>query len=157
MICPNCNRKYGDGTVVCSKCNVTLRQEKPPIEENGQFPVKDEFSFEEVYQTWDSYDFLDAIKTLKDAGVEATGDEWYSGELHIDGQGRGQAPYVWRIFVPAEQKENALTLLSGRIAANIGCADASMGPLKLGERKIFWLVTVVVVLIWAIILWKLNF
>lgn len=119
--------------------------------------MKDEFCFEEVYQTWDSYDFLDAIKTLKDAGVEVTGDEWYSGELHIDGQGRGQAPYVWRIFVPVEQKENALTLLSGRIAANIGCADANMGPLKQGERKIFWLITAVVALIWAIILWKLNF
>lgn len=157
MICPNCNRKYGDGIVVCSKCHVTLRQEKLPIEETKQFFLKDNIELEEVYQTWDSYDFLDAIKALKDAGVEAAGDKWYSGELHIDGHGRGQAPYVWKILVPVEQKENALSLLSGRIDANTGYANTSMGPLKKGERKILWFVAAVVVLIWAVILWRLNF
>jgi len=153
LICPDCNRKYGDGIVVCSKCHVTLRQEEPPVGD-GQF---ENIEFEEVYQSWDSYDFLDAIKTLKDAGVEVTGDKCYSGELHIDGQGRGQAPYIWKILVPVEQKENALTLLSGRMNANIGYANASMGPMKKGERRIFWFVMAVVALIWAVILWKLNF
>jgi hypothetical protein len=157
MICPNCNRKYSAGTVVCSKCHVTLRQEKPPTEENEQIFVNENNEFEEVYQTWDSYDFLDAVKTLKDAGVEVAGDKWYSGELHIDGQGRGQAPYIWKIFVPVEQTESALTLLSGRTDANIGYVNASMGTLKRGERKIFWFIMAVVALIWAVILWELNF
>jgi hypothetical protein len=157
MICPNCNRKYGDGSLVCSKCHVTLRQEIQQISENELSLLNHDIEFEEVYQTWDSYDFVDAIKTLKDEGVEAAGDKWYSGELHIDGQGRGQAPYIWKVFVPAEEKENALALLSGRVLANIGYADASMGPLKQGERKIFWFIMAVVALFWAAILWRLNF
>lgn len=94
---------------------------------------------------------------MENAGVEAVGDKWYSGELHIDGQGRGQAPFVWKIFVPIGENENANAVLSGRMFANIGYADARMGPLKHSERKLFWSIAAVVALIWAVIIWKFNF
>jgi hypothetical protein len=60
-------------------------------------------------------------------------------DSRFGGLGRGQAPYLWRILVPEEQKENALTLLSGRIAANAGYADAGLKPLKPEQRKMFWI------------------
>ncbi len=157
MICPNCNRKYKEGTVLCPKCHVTLRHGESYADEQKQPILEDDVKLEEVFQTWDSYEFLDACKILKDAGIEYTGDESYTGELRVDSQGRGQAPYIWKILVPVDQKENALILLSGKVAANIGVTDAGLKPLKPEQRKIFWIAMAVVALIWALIIWKLNF
>ncbi len=157
MICPNCNRKYEDGTVLCPKCHVTLRHDEPRTTEYKQVNLGEDLKLELVFQTWNSYEFLDACNALKDGGVEFRGDESYSGELQVDGQGRGQAPYIWKIWVPIEQKENAETLLAGRMAANAGYANAGMEPIKPEQRKIIWITAAIVVLIWAIIIWKLNF
>jgi len=136
---------------------VTLRQVESSADEHRQPIKRDDLKLEEVFRTWNSYDFIDACKTLKDAGIEFTGDESYTGDLRIDSQGRGQAPYIWKILVPAEQKEKALTLLSGKIDINTGFADAELKPLKPEQRKIFWIVMAIVALIWALIIWKLNF
>ncbi len=157
MICPNCNRNYKDGTVLCPKCHVTLRQNESLTTDNKEANSEEDLNLELVFQTCDSYEFIAACKELKDRGVEFRVDECYSGELRVDGQGRGQAPFVWNIWVPIEQKENALTLLSGRMAANAGYANARMEPIRPEQRKIIWITTVIVVLIWAIIIWKLNF
>ena len=157
MICPNCNRKYKEGKVLCPKCHVTLRQGESHSDDQKQTVIEGDLKLEEVFQALDCYEFLDACNTLKDAGIEYTGDECYTGELRIGSQGRGPAPYLWKIMVPVEQKENALALLSGRIDANIGYADAGLKPLKPEQRKIFWVAMAVVVLIWAVIIWKSNF
>jgi hypothetical protein len=136
---------------------VTLRQGESHADDHKQSVMEGDLKLEEVFRSLDCYEFLDACKTLKDAGIEYTGDEFYTGELRVGSQGRGPAPYLWKILVPVEQKENALALLSGRIAAVIGFADAGLKPLKPEQRKIFWIGMTVVALIWALIIWKLNF
>ncbi len=136
---------------------MTLRQDESREEANEQHPIEDDLKLEEVFQTWDSYEFLDACKVLKDGGVEFTGDKWYSGELHVDGQGRGQASYLWKIFVPAEQKEKALQLLSKELSGNAAWPVSEEETWKPGQRRIFWIVMIITALIWAVIIWKLKF
>jgi hypothetical protein len=157
MICPNCNRTYKEGTLLCPKCHVTLTPDGSHTDEAKELVLEDESRFAQVLQTWDCYEFLDVCNVLKNAGIDFIGNDTYTGELRVDGQGRGQAPYIWKIYVPVEQKDNALTLLAGRMAANAGYADAGLKPLKREQRPFFWIVAAIVALAWAVIIWKLNF
>lgn len=110
MICPKCRAEYREGFFVCSDCNINLVNELPTTERPDLALNFDETDLEVVFETPDSYQYLDACKVLKDARIPFVGDERYTaGE--IQASRRAQAPYVWSILVPNEKREDALQLL----------------------------------------------
>lgn len=109
MICPNCKTEYRDGFNICADCSICLVNELPLVE-NSDHNVAAQFEQEKIFETGDSYEFLDASNILKSAGIPFTSDEFYTGEFRPTR--RAQAPYVWAILVPAEKREEALRLLN---------------------------------------------
>lgn len=109
MFCPQCKAEYRDGFYVCTDCNVQLVTEIPSAQV-AETPVRPDTSqFEKIFETEDSYEFLDACKVLEEAGIPFAGDERYTGEFRATK--RAQAPYVWTILVAPENKEEAVRLL----------------------------------------------
>lgn len=142
MICPNCKTEYRDGFSVCADCNIHLVSQLPPIE-NTKHSLSDETEFEHIFETGDSYEFLDATKILKNAGIPFAGDECYTGEFRPTK--RAQAPYVWAILVPAEKREEALRLLDKKVlGVPYVVTQAEVEPIKPAQA---WLLLAAIVAI----------
>jgi hypothetical protein len=115
--------------------------------------MTEDTKFEKVFETWDSYEFLDASKILKDAGIPFTGDERYTGEFRVGK--RAQAPYIWTILVPSEKAEEALRLLGDKISGEpIWVPPVMMEPIKPEQRWAYIASMVATAIILTIILWK---
>ncbi len=153
MICPNCKAEYREGFYVCADCNVSLVGELPPFETPKLAIPTDKINFEKVFETLDSYEFLDASNILKNAGIPFTGDEFYNGEIRTGK--REQAPYIWSLLVPAGKREEALQLLGEKISGPpIMVSQEEEEPMK---PTLAWMILVVIAVIaflMVILIWK---
>jgi len=112
LICPKCHTDYRDGVYLCANCHLTLvHREVPGNAPRRTEPAPSPSEMVAIMETVDSYDFLTAADTLREAGVPFTGDERYTGEFLV-GE-RSQAPYVWALMVPVERVEEARGLIYG--------------------------------------------
>ncbi|RII26997.1 MAG: hypothetical protein CXR31_06960 [Geobacter sp.] len=153
MICPKCKAEYREGFLTCADCEVPLVNELSPLQE-VDLPVDLEKSeFEKVFETYDSYEFLDACKVLKDAGVPFTGDEWYTGEFRATR--RAQAPYVWAVLVPAERKNEALRLLEEKKAGEpITFSQTETEPMKPKDAWMLLAIMAIFAALMVILIWR---
>ncbi len=152
MICPNCKTEYREGFYVCADCNVSLVGELPPFEAPKLAIPIDKINFEKVFETLDSYEFLDACNILKSAGIPYTGDEFYTGEIRMGK--RDQAPYIWSLLVPAGKKDEALRLLGEKISGPIMVSQEEEESMK---PTLAWMILVVIAVIaflMVILIWK---
>ena len=154
MVCPNCKTEYQEGFSVCSDCQIALVSELPPIQNPTYPPVAEDTKLEKVFETWDSYQFLDASNILKNAGIPFTGDERYTGELRAGK--REQAPYVWTILVPTEKREEALQLLDEKISGQP--IMVSQDEVATTKPTLAWMLlatVAVIAILFGVLVWKL--
>lgn len=154
MVCPNCKTEYRNGFYICADCNINLVSKLPHVDNPECTLASDEIKFEKVFETGDSYEFLDASNILKNAGVPFTGDEYYTGEFRPTR--RAQAPYVWVILVPAEKREEATQLLHEKVLGGpFMVTQAEVEPMKPNLAWLLLSVVAAIAIIIGILVWKL--
>ena len=152
MICPNCKTEYRDGFYVCADCNINLVSDLPPPNMVDTPPAT--ANFENIFETSDSYEFLEASKILKKAGIPFIGDELYTGEFRATR--RAQAPYMWAILVPAEKTEEALQLLDKKVLGGpVMVAQVEEEPIKPAVAWLLLAAVAAIVIFIVAFIWKL--
>jgi hypothetical protein len=129
MKCPKCKTEYREGFFICGDCNISLVDESTPIQETEMALNFDPTTYENIFETLDSYEFLDACNLLKESGIPFQGDEFYTGELRASR--RAQAPYVWTLLVPTERVKEAIQLLDEKKAGeSVDFSQPEAEPMK---------------------------
>jgi hypothetical protein len=129
MICPKCKTEYREGFFICAECNINLVDESSSIQKTDTDLDSDLSTYENIFETLDSYEFLDACNLLKDARIPFAGDDFYTGEFRASR--RAQAPYVWTLLVPTERVNEAIQLLDEKKAGeSVDFSQTEAEPMK---------------------------